>query len=346
MTEVQAFEGRWLPLTLSDSLHNVSRMLNVEYRPYRNIAKRLTEPPDVLRAHRPLQLPSPPPDASAADEEAAARQVKQESLSEATQAWQHDIMNEVSLLDYAILRMEMTIQSNQAERDHYAKRKGEIYRDQEKVRANIVEKQAELDEVKKNLEIQKGYDEQTEKITNSKMLKPRAEQAIAHAKLDEEIADLQQEVQSSKDTWAERRTQFGRIEEEAKEILRMIKDEKEEAERKEGMMKDDDQDGEGATSRGDVSHAGTPRPDGGVTPLHVSQVEDGPTLKVPPDRLAPLSRSVSVAPSPARSGLGDVEMVESGAQSGDAKEDVEESDGIEEGEEEEDDGPQDEMDDS
>ena len=110
-------------------------------------------------------------------------------------------------------------------------------------------------------------------------------------------------------------------------MLRMIKDEKEEAERKEGMMKDGDEDGEGegSTSRGDVSHAGTPRPDGGMTPGHASQSGEGSSLRVPPqDRLKPLSRDVSAAPSPARSGAADdTEMADMGANSGDGEEDGE-----------------------
>jgi len=69
--------------------------------------------------------------------------------------------------------------------------------------------------------------------------------------------------------------------------------------------------------------------------MHVSQSGEGAsTLKVPQDRLAPLSRSNSAAPSPARSVLEDTEMADSGAQSGDARAD--DSSGIEEGEEEED----------
>jgi hypothetical protein len=122
-------------------------------------------------------------------------------------------------------------------------------------------------------------------------------------------------------------------------MLAMIKDEKEEAERKEGMMKDGDEEGEGegSTSRGDVSRVGTPRPDGGMTPVHVSQSGEGSlSLKVPPkDRLHPLSRDTSTAPSPARSGaIEDTEMADSGANSGEGKDD--DSSGLEEGEDLED----------
>ncbi|KAF1945851.1 hypothetical protein EJ02DRAFT_431355 [Clathrospora elynae] len=317
-----------------DALHNVSRLLAVEARPYMHAAGRLLKP-DFFEDARPKQLPSPPPDASATDEEAAAAAaVEREQQVHNIEIWRKDIMNEISLLDFAILRAEFTTNSNHTERERYAVEKTGIEAKQEHVRNTIEELRVHLVDAKETLAVRKMYDELAEKITSSKMLKPRDEQAVAHAKLDEEIWDLKHEVQSAKDTWSERRTQFGRIEDEARGMLRMIKDEKEEAERKEGMMKDGDEDGEreGSTSRGDVSHVGTPRPDGGMTPIHVSQSGEGSSsLRVPPhDRLRPLSRDVSVAPSPARSDMiEDTKMADAGAHSDD-------SSGLEEGEDVED----------
>ncbi|CAN9183737.1 unnamed protein product [Alternaria alternata] len=320
-----------------DALHNVSRLLAVEARPYTNIAGRILKP-DFFEDARPRQLPSPPPDASAAEEEAAAAIVEREQQAHNIEIWRKDIMNELSLLDFAILRSEFTTNSNHTERERYAVEKTAIEAKQEHVRKTIEDLRIRLVEAKETLAVRKTYDELTEKITSSKMLKPRDEQAHAHEKLDQEIEELRNEVQSAKNTWSERRTQFGRIEEEARGMLRMIKDEKEEAERKEGMMKDGDEDGEGegSTSRGDVSHAGTPRPDGGMTPGHASQSGEGSSLRVPPqDRLKPLSRDVSAAPSPARSGAADdAEMVDLGANSGDGNDG--DSSGLEEGEDLED----------
>jgi len=324
-----------LALIAADALHNVSRLLAIESRPYQRVSSRILKD-DPFGKTRPTQLPSPPPDASAADEAAAARAVEQDNQLNETHAWHQEIENELAMLDYAILRMEFTTNSNREERERYASERVAITAKQQDVRENIDALRVKLADARATLAIRKTYDELTEKITNSKMLKPRDEQAAAHAKLDEEIAELQHEVEGSKKTWAERRAQFGRIEQEAKEMLRMIKDEKEEAERKEGMMKDGDEENDGDTTRGDVSIVGTPRPDGGsATPMHVSQSGDGVnTLKVPPDRLAPVSRSNSVAPSPARFALEDTEMTESGVHSGDAQAD--DSSGMEEGEEEED----------
>jgi hypothetical protein len=259
-------------------------------------------------------------------------------------------MNELSLLDYAILRFEFTTKQNHTERGRYAFEKDANTSKQQHVKDTMEALRSQLVSARETLAVRKTYDVLTEKITSSKMLKPRDEQAVAHAKLDEEIAELEHEVQTAQNVWEERRTQFIRIEDEAREMLRLIKDEKEEAERKEGMMKDGDEDGEGegSTSRGDVSHVGTPRPDGGMTPIHVSQGgDDSQKLKVPPqDRLKPLSRASSAAPSTAAPSTaapsisksrnaGDAEMVDSGAVSGDANAD-DDSSGIEEGEDLED----------
>ncbi|KAL5117003.1 hypothetical protein ACEQ8H_005089 [Pleosporales sp. CAS-2024a] len=320
-----------------DALHNVSRLLAVEARPYAHVTGRVLKP-GFFDAARPRQLPSPPPDATAAEEAAAAIVVEREQQKHKIELWRRHLMNELSSLDFAILRAEFTTDSNHTERERYAVEKDSITAKQQHVKDSIEELRVQLVEAQETLAVRKTYDKLTEKITSSKMLKPRDEQAIAHGKLDEEIAELEHEVQTAKDTWSERRTQFGRIEDATREMLRMIKDEKEEAERKEGMMKDGDEDGdgEGTTSRGEGSRVGTPRPEGGMTPVHAGQGGDGASsVKVPPkDRLHPLSRENSAAPSPAASGaVDDAEMADSGANSRDKDDD---SSGLEEGEDLED----------
>ncbi|KAJ4347104.1 uncharacterized protein N0V89_011041 [Didymosphaeria variabile] len=331
-----------LPQAEEDALHNVSRLFNVESRPYARVAHRIItsreqgKPNDfILSDARPRQLPTPPPDASAADEEAAARDAIRKEEADRIEAWRKELMNELELLDFATLRFELTTGINNEERERYAKDKVAITDKQDHVRKNIEKLHVDLQQAKETLAVRKTYDELTEKITNNKMLKPRDEQAIAHEKLDQEIAELEQEVQNAKTTWSERRTQFNRIETEAMNLMQMIKDEKEEAERKEGM-RDDEGDEKDASTRADISHAGTPRPDGGLTPVHVSQTgESSNTLKVPPqDRLSALN----VATSPVPSGTGeDTEMGESGDNTGrNPAEDseIEEGEDVEEGEHE------------
>ncbi|KAF9733214.1 hypothetical protein PMIN03_010827 [Paraphaeosphaeria minitans] len=331
-----------LPQPEEDALHNVSRLFNVESRPYARVAHRIItskehgKPTDfILSDARPRQLPTPPPDASAADEEAAARDALRREEAVKIEAWRKELINELELLDFATLRFELTTGINNEERERYAKEKLAITDKQNHVRKNIEKLRVDLEQAKETLAVRKTYDELTKKITDNKMLKPRDEQAIAHEKLDQEIAELEQEVQNAKATWGERRTQFNRIETEAMNLMQMIKDEKEEAERKEGM-RDDEGDDKDASTRADVSHAGTPRPDGGLTPVHPSQTaESSNTLKVPPqDRLSALAVAVSRAPSGAGE---DTEMGESGDNAGRIPADdseIEEGEDVEEGEHE------------
>lgn len=252
-------------------------------------------------------------------------------------------MNEMELLDYAVLRMELTTKSNAAERERYAVEKEAITTKQSAVRSHIETLRTELDAARATLATRKAWDALAQDIFNNMgSQKSREDQAVAHAKLDEEIGELQAEVEGSKRTWMERRVQFGRIEEEVKEMLRMIKDEKEEAERKEGMMKEGDEGeegghGEGSTSRGMGSQIGTPRLETGAgTPMHgeeasqTGEQSQTQSLRPPRDRLHSFSQSHggSAAPSPGVSGAGgDTPMADKGDDSS-----------VEEGEEEEDEG--------
>jgi hypothetical protein len=164
------------------------------------------------------------------------------------------------------------------------------------------------------------------------MLRPREEQEAQLEKLSGEIAELEHESAEYKRTWAERRLQFGRIVDEGRQMLAMIKDEKEEAERKEGMEGGGDET-DHSSARAGMSSVGTPRPDGGSsTPLPDADAGERlaqPLLRVP-------SRSGSRMPSPSRAEENDVEMIEAVATPALTNLTSE----IEEGEAEEDDGPE------
>jgi hypothetical protein len=123
----------------------------------------------------------------------------------------------------------------------------------------------QLKEAQRVLEIRKGYDALADEITKRATLKPRDDQQANIEKLKDEIAELEREKGEYASTWAERREQFGRIVEEGMQMLRLIRDEKEEAERQEGL-----EDGEGSDE--ETSRSGTPRPSmGGATPVHVPE---------------------------------------------------------------------------
>lgn len=237
----------------------------------------------------------------AVDEAAAALETeRQEQLNQRRQ-FREDVILDFAAFESSIARIQFLLTSNERERERYAAEKLKIQADAQAVRDNTAELRVQLEEAQKTLALRKSYDELAEKITSNKLLKPRDDQKANIDKLHAEIAELEKESKEYAQTWAERREQFGRIVDEGMRLRRLIRDEKEEAERREGMEEGHDvEDGEG--SRGRASGAETPRPDdGGMTPMHPSQ-DGGSTpgglmvekLKAP--RTASPLRSGSIAP--------------------------------------------------
>ncbi len=144
------------------------------------------------------------------------------------------------------------------------------------MRDNTSDLRVQLEEAQKTLALRKEYDQLAEKITSNRLLRPRADQHANLDKLNEEIAELEKESQEYAQTWSERREQFGKIIEEGMQLRRLIRDEKEEVERREGMGTGDDGDeGDTASQRGRSSGVATPRQEvGGTTPIHREQDHD------------------------------------------------------------------------
>ena len=129
----------------------------------------------------------------------------------------------------------------------------------------------QLEDAQSTLALRKEYDDLAEKITSNRLLRPREDQHANLAKLNAEIADLERESQEYAQTWSERRQQFGRIIEEGMQLRRLIRDEKEEVERREGMEEREDGDDD---QRGRSSGVGTPHHEtGGTTPMHGTSQE-------------------------------------------------------------------------
>ena len=129
----------------------------------------------------------------------------------------------------------------------------------------------QLEDAQRTLALRKEYDDLAEKITSNRLLRPREDQHANLSKLNAEIADLERESQEYAHTWSERRQQFGRIIEEGMQLRRLIRDEKEEVERREGMEEGEDGDDE---QRGRSSGVGTPHHEtGGTTPMHGTSQE-------------------------------------------------------------------------
>ncbi|KAJ6172460.1 hypothetical protein N7470_001527 [Penicillium chermesinum] len=232
---------------LLDEYHK-ARLLNVEERPLKRILKRL------LPSESPIVNFSLPPTPSPEGSDSDAIALHESDRSEKRKKTHH--FYDDASLDYAAgdssgVRMQFLQKSNEEERARYGTEKDRILSTMHDVRSSTAELRTQLEEAQRVLALRKSYDDLTDKITTNRLLKPREDQDKDYAK-----------------TWSERREQFGRIVEEGMQLRRLIRDEKEEVERREGMQEGEDGDDAEATSKGKASAATSPHPDtdNGATP--------------------------------------------------------------------------------
>jgi hypothetical protein len=238
---------------IADALHT-ARLLNVEERPFARVSKRLLGKDSLLRTS--AQLPTPPPDESEADQEQERQKKEQERRQ-----WREDVMLDFALLESTFIRIQFLKDSNEKERQRYADEKTKILDTAQAVRDNTAELRVQLEEAQKTLTLRKEYDVLAEKITNNRMLKPREEQRANLEKLNAEIADLEHEGEEYEQTWVERREQFDNITAAGKQMLRVIRGEKDEPEKDETM--EDGEEREDGEATKENSRMGTPGPDMG-----------------------------------------------------------------------------------
>jgi hypothetical protein len=246
-----------------DKLHR-SRLLAIEEKPFKRITKRLLTPSSLLSLQAQLP-PTPPPDANGEEATQEADAAQQKLLEERRQ-FRDDLLLDFAAFDSSIARLQFLQKSNSLERERYASQKSLILQKSDEVRSSTAELRLQLEEAKKTMEQRKKFDELAEKILNSKMLRSREEQEASLRKLEEECREVEGQIASYSETWKERREQFGRILEECMQLRRLIRDEKEEVERREGM----DEHGEGGEEDGEVGEGETGSKDG-VTPKRSSE---------------------------------------------------------------------------
>ncbi|KAF2227868.1 Tho complex subunit 7-domain-containing protein [Elsinoe ampelina] len=303
-----------------DALH-LRRLLTVDERPFQRISKRLLAKDALIRKF-PVQLPTPPPDATAESEAAAESEANPSSgqeLSDAErQKYHDDILLDFQGLEATLIRIQLLKNANDREQERYAAEKSKILATAEAVRANTAELRVQLEEAQHELKLKKEYDSLADAILKDKALKPRDILEAENDKLRNEIEDLEQEAKDFAGLWQERRDRFTRVVEEGKSLVRFIKGEKDEPEEGED---EGSQEGGISERKGDSSNVGTPRPDAGnSTPLHagldgeegahaaqqaITQRALGSSLQVPGMER---SRSSSPAPQSFTEGSKDTEM--------------------------------------
>ncbi|KAI1639545.1 Tho complex subunit 7-domain-containing protein [Biscogniauxia mediterranea] len=315
-----------------------TRLLNVEEKPFKRLTKRLVAPGAFTNPNK--RLPTAPHDsnnASAESQEAGAVSSSAHPSAAEIAALKEDITLDFAAFDSAIARLQFLATANAAERERYAADRLRILGTMESVREGNARLRGQLEEARATLAQRRKFDELADRITGNRMLRTRAEQDVNLAKLAEECEELQRESETYGATWRDRREQFERLVDEGKRLRALIRDEKEEVERREGMDSDAE-DGEtgpnnnggsgsggggsggtgaGATPKpGTLSGNATPRPDssavsssargeGNTTPRPDSPAAGGGSgggggdsgLKPRPDVSGSFSRSESQAPS-------------------------------------------------
>jgi Tho complex subunit 7 len=298
-----------------------SRLLNIEEKPFKRITKRLSDVSHLAKA-RPAQQPTPPAEGGANTEENSHGEKKDPAaIRRQLDQLVEDLTLDFAAFDSQIARLQFLFDANVRERDRYTKSKQSILEASETVRANNTQLRQQLEAARDKLAQRKKFDELAEKIAKDKDAKPRDETLATTSKLEEECRELKVESEKYSETWKERRDQFNRIMNEGRLLRQLIRDDKEEVERREGMNEDGEEDGEAsrggqtpkhipsgnATPRpdsGTISRAdgdvGTPRPavhSGGRTPARDSQDDGMDGLRPPPEGLGLLSRNGSRVPS-------------------------------------------------
>jgi hypothetical protein len=240
-----------------DKLHK-TRLLAVEEKPFKRITKRLLTSGSLISI--PAELPPTPPPDSGTDDASAVQEALQQKQLEDRRQFHDDVLLDFAAFDSSIVRLQFLHNSNEAERERYRAEKDRILRKAQEVKESTVELRIQLESARQTMEQRKKFDELAEKITNNRLLRPREDQEVNLRKLEEECRELEKESQAYSETWKERREQFGRIVEEGMQLRRLIRDEKEEVDRREGM--------DGGEEDGEVGESGSR---GGATPKHSSQ---------------------------------------------------------------------------
>lgn len=239
-----------------------SRLFSVEERPFKRITKRLSTI-NGLANSKIRQTVTPPPDttnASNGEDGSAAEAVDFAQLKE-------DITFDFAAFDYTIGRLQFLQTANAQQRDKYAVERGAILETCTKVKDNTAQLRVQLAAAQATRAQRLQWDALARKINDNKALQERPKATAALEKLEEECRQLEAESEQYAVTWRERREQFSRIMDESMRLRRLIRDEKEEVERREGMDEDGSGEGDAAadghTPRpGSASGNATPRPEG------------------------------------------------------------------------------------
>ncbi|KAJ9157928.1 THO complex subunit mft1 [Pleurostoma richardsiae] len=268
-----------------NQLHK-SRLFSIEEKPFKRITKRLVAINAAANSQvRQVLTPPPEPngeqDGQADTKPPAATNGTAKDLDLDFEQLKEDITFDFAAFDGTIARLQFLLSANEKQRERYAAERVSILQTCQGVRDNTTQLRAQLDRARATLAQRKRFDELAARITSNKLLRARSEQEANLVKLEDECRQLEAESETYAATWRERRDQFERIMDESMRLRRLIRDEKEEVERREGM--DGEEGGGEGGGEGDAesSHQ-TPRPgiaSGNATP----RPDSGPVSALRPE---------------------------------------------------------------
>lgn len=323
-----------------NQLHK-SRLFSIEEKPFKRITKRLatitqlansklrqtaTPPPETTTAHKPTEASD---GEQQEDQQQQNQQVDTEDASNNNSSssdaidfaqLKEDITLDFAALDSTIGRLQFLQSANTAQRARYAAERLTIHATCTRVRDNTTHLRTQLLAAQATRAQRDAWDVRARAIlehSNKALQEERGKASTNIAKLEAECATLEAESEAYAETWRERRAQFSRIMEESMRLRRLIRDEKEEVERREGMDDEDKDEVEQSSEQqqlqqqqqttprpGSASGNATPRPEvGGGLVVVKSGGESTPAASGSMGGRTPL-RVDSPAPSMGEGGAG------------------------------------------
>ncbi|RCI14511.1 hypothetical protein L249_6858 [Ophiocordyceps polyrhachis-furcata BCC 54312] len=241
----------------SESELHKTRLLNVEEKPLKRITKRLAAISSAVSRARGVLDPSSSSEQNRGSSATATATATAPAPAAAAAAAGDgggvengpgpgenslliDLTHDFAAFDSSIARFQFLYDASRRERERYGADQQRILTECEAVRANNSRLREQLEAARATLAQRNKFDELAERITSNRLLRPRDDQRVNLAKLEEECRELERESETYRGTWKERRDQFNRIMEEGMMLRRLIRDEKEEVDRREGMNEEAD----------------------------------------------------------------------------------------------------------
>ncbi|KAF8475535.1 Tho complex subunit 7-domain-containing protein [Kalaharituber pfeilii] len=215
-----------------------SRPLTVEERPFKRLTKRCASLPF------PPALPATIP--PSAISRSPSRPPTPRALTETDfHNFREDIELDFEYFELTIARIQLLQDTNRREIERYEQEKLNILAASEKARHDMTLLREALQQARQEKDNKLKYDSIASEILSTRALRPpRDEQLLNIARLNQEIAELEEERRSYGKVWLARREQFGEIVRQLEKMQEQIQEDKEEHDRREGMDEEEGEEGE------------------------------------------------------------------------------------------------------